>query len=178
MQGARELHCNQASFPCNIFIYKALFAFRNTHIKTTMTRHVYIIRQQDKKAATSFIDGLLNKNPEWFGTTEPQRSTAKQEYLESRADSNHFNMWCQKWLNETQWMEIRKVISARKDHGEERQRYTEPHKTISLTHRAWEILSELALQDQISPSEVIINRLGKNHTTPCLPAESRYNLGN
>lgn len=134
-----------------------------------MTRHVYIIRQQDKKAATSFIDGLLNKNPEWFGTTEPQRSTAKQEYLESRADSNHFNMWCQKWLNETQWMEIRKVISARKDHGEERQRYTEPHKTISLTHRAWEILSELALQDQISPSEVIINRLGKTTQHPvCL----------
>jgi len=143
-----------------------------------MTKHVYIIRQQDRKAVTTFIDNLLNKNPEWFGTTEPQRSTAKREYLESRADSVHFNTWCQKWLNETQWMEIRKVICVNAGHQPERQRYTEPHKTISLTHRAWEILSELALQDQISPSEVIVNRLGKSNVTTCLPAESRYNLGN
>lgn len=143
-----------------------------------MAEYPYIIRQQDRKVATTFIDSQLSKDPEWFGTTKPQHSAAKQEYLASRADSINFNMWCQKWLNEAQWMEIRKVISMHKDHKEKRQRYTEPHKTISVTHHAWEILSELALQDQLSLSEVIVNRLGNNHATVCSPTESRYNLGN
>ncbi len=140
-----------------------------------MTKHIYIIRQQDKQAATTFIDDLLNRNPTWFGATESQRSRAKQEYLESRTDSVHFNTWCQKWLNETQWMEIKKVISAKESRSETKKRYTEPHKTISLTHHAWEILSALALQDQISPSEVIINRLGNSHVTTSSSIKSRYN---
>ncbi|SFU31498.1 hypothetical protein SAMN05216339_101300 [Nitrosomonas eutropha] len=143
-----------------------------------MAEHSYIIRQQDRTAATTFIDDQLSKDPKWFSTTESEYSAAKQEYLAARADSINFNTWCQKWLNETQWMEIRKVISMNKDHKEERRKYTEPHKTISVTHRAWEILSELALQDQLSLSEVIVNRLGNNHATVCLPVESRYNLGN
>lgn len=143
-----------------------------------MTEHVYTIRQQDRKAATAFIDSQLGKDPKWFGTTESQRIAAKQEYLESRIDSIHFNRWCKKWLNENQWMEIRKAINMNRDRKEEIRRYTEPHKTISVTHHAWQILSELALQDQLSLSEVIVNRLGKNNTTARSSVESRYNPGN
>ncbi|BBL35826.1 hypothetical protein Nstercoris_02103 [Nitrosomonas stercoris] len=143
-----------------------------------MTERTYIIRQQDRKTATTFIDNQLNKNPQWLGVTEAQYNAAKQEYLVSKTSPTSFNTWCQKWLKETQWAEIRKAINTNKNHEEERWRYIEPHKTISVTHHAWEILSTLALQDQLSPSEVIINRLGKKLITSGSPTKSRYNQNN
>jgi hypothetical protein len=143
-----------------------------------MTERAYIIRQQDRKIAIAFIDNQLNKNPKWLETTEAQYSMAKQEYLVSKANSTSFNTWCQKWLNKAQWIEVRKVIGMNKNHEEEKWRYIEPHKTISVTHHAWRILSALALQDQRSLSEVIINRLGKEFTTISSSAKSRYNQSN
>ena len=144
-----------------------------------MTNHTYIIRQQDRNAAINFIDDQLNKNHTWLNEIESQRIVAGQEYLQAKTDPVSFNAWCQKWLNESQWAEIKQAICIAKNQQEARLRYAaEPHKTISVTHRAWKILSEIALQEQLTPSEVIINRLGDNDVTTCSPVESRYNLTN
>lgn len=141
-----------------------------------MTNHTYIIRQQDRNAAISFIDNQLNKNPLWLGEAESRRTAAGQEYLQARVDPASFNMWCQKWLNESQWAEIKQAICMTRSRYETRQRYGEQNKTISVTHQAWKILCEAALQDQLTLSEVIINRLGSGNAVPCPSAESRYNL--
>ena len=146
-----------------------------------MTNHTYIIRQQDRNIAIGFIDSQLNKNHAWLNEIESQRIIAGQEYLQARTDSVSFNAWCQKWLNESQWAEIKQAIMAR-NRQETRLRYVaEPHKTISVTHRAWKILSEIALQEQLTLSEVIINRLGDDDDDDAAarpPAKSRYNLPN
>ena len=143
-----------------------------------MTNHTYVIRQQDRNAAISFIDNQLNQNHAWLNETESQRVIAGQEYLQARTDPASFNAWCQKWLNESQWAEIKQAICIARSRQETRLRYAEPHKTISVTHHAWKILSEIALQEQLTLSEVIINRLGGNDAANCPPAKSRYNLTN
>lgn len=146
-----------------------------------MTNHAYIIRQQDRSAAISFIDHQLHSQPGWLSEVESRRIMAEQEYQQARIDQDSFNAWCHKWLNEDQWAEIKQVICVIRGRQEKRSGYVELNKTISVTQEAWKILSELALKDQLSLSEVIVSRLGKNvitTTTIGSPAKSRYNLAN
>jgi macrodomain Ter protein organizer (MatP/YcbG family) len=140
-----------------------------------MTGHDYIIRQQDRNAAVAFIDDQISKNPQWLNEIEAQRIAAEQEYQEIKADPTSFNAWCRKWLNETQWAQIKEAICTARDHQQESLKYAQPSKTVSLTHHAWQILSDLARQDDITLSEVIINRLGGNRVTVYTHTESRYN---
>ncbi|MCC6916924.1 hypothetical protein [Nitrosomonas sp.] len=146
-----------------------------------MTNQTYIIRQQDRNAAVSFIDHQLDTQPDWLSEIESRRAMARQEYQQARTDPDSFNAWCHKWLNENQWIEIKQAICVARGRQEKRLRYIEPNKTISVTNEAWKILTELALKDQLSLSEVIVNRLGKNTittTTISSSAKSRYNLAN
>lgn len=124
-----------------------------------MTNQEYIIRQQDKNAAVSFIDDLIVNNSHWLALDEAQRLCAEREYQNARNDSVILNAWCQKWLNESQWIQLKKAICIARDRIES-QKYRTQLKTISLTTTAWQILSELAKHDEVTLSEVIINRLG------------------
>lgn len=138
-----------------------------------MTRRCYVIRQQDKNTAVAFIDSQIDKNPKWLGLVESQRVIAEQEYREAKADSASLNAWCQKWLNETQWGQIKDAINTARAQKEELKRI-QPHRTISLTHQAWQILSDLARQEGITLSEIIVNRLGKEWMTVFVRTDSRY----
>ncbi|MDV6345456.1 hypothetical protein [Nitrosomonas sp. Is37] len=121
----------------------------------------YIIRQQDKNAAVSFIDNQIASNSHWLTMDDTQRLGAELEYQNVRHDSIALNEWCQKWLNETQWVQLKNAISIARDQIES-QKYRPPLKTIGITYTAWQILSELAKHDGVTLSEVIINRLGNN----------------
>lgn len=146
-----------------------------------MTNHTYIIRQQDRNAAIGFIDHQLDCQPGWLSEVESRRALAEQEYQQARIDPDSFNTWCHKWLNEDQWAEIKQAICVARGRQEKRLRYAESNKTISVTQEAWKILSELALKDQLSLSEVIVSRLGKDTVTTATigsPDKSRYNLAN
>lgn len=139
-----------------------------------MSDQIYTIRQRDKETAAVFIEKQLNKDPRWPGNTDSQRLTAEQEYSSAKRDVAHLNAWCRKWLNEAQWAEIRRTIQALKERSEKKLHYSEPHKTISITHQAWKALSEIALQEQKTLSEVIISRFDKNNTND-VSNEPHYN---
>ncbi|MCO6428585.1 hypothetical protein [Nitrosomonas communis] len=119
----------------------------------------YVIRQQDKNAAVSFIDDQITNNSCWLATDETQHLIARLEYRDARYDSITLNEWCRKWLNENQWIQLKNAISIARDQIEN-QKYRPQLKTINLTHTAWQILSELATHDEATLSEVIIKRLG------------------
>lgn len=126
-----------------------------------MADQKYVIRLQDKNAAVSFIDDQIASNSYWLTTDDTQRQSAELEYQNARHDSITLNGWCQKWLNETQWIQLKNAICIARDQIES-QKYRPPLKTISITHTAWQILSELAKHDGVTLSEVIINRLGSD----------------
>lgn len=126
-----------------------------------MADQKYIIRQQDKNAAVNFIDDQIASNSYWLTTNDTQRQSAEFEYQNARFDSITLNEWCQKWLNEAQWLQLKNAICIARDRIES-QKYSPPLKTINITHTAWQILSELAKHDRVTLSEVIINRLGSD----------------
>jgi len=83
------------------------------------------------------------------------------------------NAWCEKWLNDVQWEQLRQAISVGCDVQENRQ--LQPLKTISLSHQAWEILADLAQQSDTTLSNVIITHLGNVNFTACIQTETDYN---
>ncbi len=141
-----------------------------------MTGHAYVIRQQDRNAAIAFIEAQMSKNSLWPAETKSQRITAEQEYREARNNAASFNAWCRKWLDEIQWKQIKEAICITRNRQEESLKYIQPHKTISVTHHAWQILSDLAQQEHLTLSEVIISRLGGEAATVYTHTESSYNL--
>jgi macrodomain Ter protein organizer (MatP/YcbG family) len=126
-----------------------------------MADQKYIIRQQDKNTAVNFIDDQIASKSYWLTVDDTQRLSAEREYRDAKHDSITLNKWCQKWLNETQWVQLKNVISIERNRIES-QKHKSPLKVISITHTAWQILSELAKHDDITISEVIINRLGSS----------------
>lgn len=126
-----------------------------------MADQKYIIRQQDKNAAINFLDHQMASNSYWLTGDDTQRVIAELEYRNIKYNSIDLNEWCKKWLNETQWMQLKNAIRIARDRIEN-QKYRPQLKTISLTHNAWQILTELAKHDEATLSEVIINRLGND----------------
>ena len=118
----------------------------------------YIIRQQDKNAAVSFISDQIASDPNWLAFDDSMRANAELEYLNARYESIKLNEWCNKWLNDIQWKQLIDAIHIARNRFES-QKYRPQLKTISITHSAWQILSELAEHDKVTLSEVIINRL-------------------
>ncbi|MFZ1712662.1 MAG: hypothetical protein WAT53_06315 [Nitrosomonas sp.] len=133
----------------------------------------YVIRRQDRHAAIAFVEQKLNQEPQWIGVDENQQLIAKQEYFGSLIDPDGMNAWCEKWLNDVQWEQLRQAISVGCDVQENRQ--LQPLKTISLSHQAWEILADLAQQSDTTLSNVIITHLGNVNFTACIQTETDYN---
>lgn len=133
----------------------------------------YVIRRQDRQTVLTFIEHLLDDEVHWINGKENQRQIAKQEFLDSMPDPD-INTWCAKWLSDAQWAQLRQAISAARN-LRERIQQAQMLKTISLSHHAWQILVDLAQQDNTTLSNVIISHLGKAHFANCTPTETDYN---
>jgi macrodomain Ter protein organizer (MatP/YcbG family) len=131
------------------------------HIEKTkkMTDQKYVIRQQDKHAAAGFLDNMIASDSCWLNKDASQRVIAELEYRAAKHNSIALNEWCTRWLDQTQWMQLKNAVRIARDQIES-QKYRPQLKTISLTYHAWQILTELAKHDEATLSEVIINRLG------------------
>lgn len=124
-----------------------------------MNKQKYVIRQQDQNAAVEFLDKQISSGLYWLGEDASQGIVAEREYQDAKTNPNDLNAWCEKWLHETQWAQLKNAISIARDQIE-KQKYRPQLKTVSLTHNAWEILSELAKNEGLTLSELIVNRLG------------------
>lgn len=134
----------------------------------------YIIRRQDRHAAITFVEQKLNQESQWIEGDKKQQLTAKQEYLDSLIDPEGMNAWCEKWLNDVQWEQLRQAISDARDMQEKIQQ-SQSLKTISLSYQAWEILADLAQQNNTTLSNIIITHLGNMNFAACIQTETDYN---
>ncbi len=134
----------------------------------------YVIRRQDRYAAIVFIEQQLGEEMQWI---ESKHALAKQEYLDSLTDPEGINAWCVKWLNDGQWTQLRKAISAACG-PQEKTMQIQPLQTVSLSYHAWQILADLAQQNGTTLSNVIISHLEKIHFATCTQSETDYNRNN
>jgi macrodomain Ter protein organizer (MatP/YcbG family) len=123
-----------------------------------MARSRFTITQQDTAAALAYISNKL-RDPYWPSEDTTRQLKAEREYETAKREPVTINEWCEKWLNSAQWTQLKNAIRAARKRTADLSR--NPPKSITLSHTAWQIISDLARRDEVTLSALIENRLGR-----------------
>lgn len=123
-----------------------------------MARSKFTITRQDKAAALAYISAKL-RDPYWPSEDTSRQMKAARKYHPAKGELVTLNAWCEKWLDSAQWTQLKNAIRAARKRTADLKR--DPPKSVTLSHRAWQILSELARHDGLTLSALIEDRLGK-----------------
>ncbi len=115
-----------------------------------MPRPRYTITKSDYKTARDYIARKFFQNASWPAEDDLESIRAERSFKRT-TDVTTLNAWCEKWLTAEQWTQLKNAVRATRKRraalaGEGR-------KHISLTHRAWLMLSNLSMRDGITISE-------------------------
>jgi macrodomain Ter protein organizer (MatP/YcbG family) len=123
-----------------------------------MARSRYTITEPDMPAALVYIRSKL-RDPYWPSEDTTAQSKAERGFRTAKRDPVTFNRWCEKNLNTAQWSQLKNAIRAARKRTADLSR--DPPKTVTLSHKAWRIISDLAKRDGVTLSALIEDRLGK-----------------
>ena len=123
-----------------------------------MARSRFTITRQDKTAALAYISNKL-RDPYWPSENTARQIKAERKYETAKRELVTLNEWCEKWLDSAQWTQLKNAIRAARKRTADMQR--DPPKSVTLSHKAWQIISDLAKHDGVTLSTLIEDRLGK-----------------
>ncbi len=123
-----------------------------------MARSRFTITRQDKTAALAYLSNKL-RDPYWPSADTARQVKAERQYKGAKRELVTLNAWCEKWLDSTQWTQLKNAIRAARKRTADLQR--DPPKSVTLSHKAWRIISDLAKRDEVTLSALIEDRLGK-----------------
>jgi len=123
-----------------------------------MARSRYTITELDMAAALVYIGSKL-RDPYWPSEDTSAQVKAERGFRTAKRDPVTLNRWCEKHLNADQWVQLKNAIRAARKRTVDLSR--DPPKSVTLSHNAWRIISDLAKRDGITLSELIEDRLGK-----------------
>jgi macrodomain Ter protein organizer (MatP/YcbG family) len=109
-------------------------------------------------AASSYISRKLQSGY-WPSEDVSIETKAERAYRKDKRDPITLTKWCEKWLTTAQWTQLKNAIRAARRRQADLTR--DPPKHVTLSHRAWLILHELAERDGVTLSELIENKLEK-----------------
>lgn len=117
-----------------------------------MSKHTYAIATQDQRAALSYLQRKLANDHHWLD------SEACRDYQTQQRDLHTLNAWCQRWLDEHQWKNLKSAIRAARKRRRDMTGDRMPAKHVTLSWQAWRIVSELAKRDEVTLSQFIEQR--------------------
>ena len=123
-----------------------------------MARSRFIITRQDKTAALAYISNKL-RDPYWPSKDTTRQLKAQRKYETAKRELVTLNEWCEKWLDSRQWTQLKNAIRAARKRTADLSR--DQPKNVTLSRKAWRIISDLAKRDGVTLSALIENRLGK-----------------
>jgi len=109
-------------------------------------------------AALVYIGSNL-RDPYWPSEDTSAQVRAERKLRTAKRDPVRLNRWCEKHLSAAQWIQLKNAIRAARKRTADLSR--DPPKTVTLSHKAWRIISDLAKRDGVTLSELIEDRLGK-----------------
>jgi macrodomain Ter protein organizer (MatP/YcbG family) len=109
-------------------------------------------------AAIAYIGSKL-RDPWWPSEDTTAQLKAERGFRTGKRDPVTLNRWCEKHLNATQWKQLKNAIRAGRKRTADLSR--DPPKSITLSHKAWQIISDLGKRDGVTLSALIGTRLGK-----------------
>ena len=124
-----------------------------------MAKQRYTITVQDHLSVLGYLESKQRNLMDW-PTDDPLERIRSDKELRLCRDPVTLNAWCEKWLSREQWQQLK--TAARAARKRSRNTHRAKPKNITLTHKAWRMLSALAKRDEVTLSEFIESRLEKD----------------
>lgn len=98
-----------------------------------MARPKYRITPADSSFARRWVESKL-ANPAWLGTHQTYK--AHQNLAEREETAAELNAWCETWLDEALWTQLKNAIRAAR-----RRARVDDMVSVTLSRNAWGMLS-------------------------------------
>lgn len=118
-----------------------------------MSRPPYTLSQDDFPAARAYVQRKLAIHPLWLDNLR-----AEGEWKHAKRDPVTLAQWCERWLNEDQWRQLKAAVRAARKRRRDRTGTRSPAVHVTLSRPAWLLLSELARRDGLTLSDWLIHR--------------------
>ena len=118
-----------------------------------MPRHPYTLSTDDFLAAKAYVQRKLATQPDWLDNRQ-----AEEQWTDAKRDPLTLGQWCERWLNEDQWRQLKAALRAARKRHRARSGTRDPAVNVTLSRPAWLILSALARHDGLTLSDWLIRR--------------------
>ena len=118
-----------------------------------MARPRYTLSEDDFPAARAYVQRKLATELYWLDNLQ-----AEGEWVQAKRDPLTLGQWCERWLNEAQWRQLKAAVRAARKRRRDRTGTRDPAVNVTLSRRAWLILSALARHDGLTLSDWLIRR--------------------
>ena len=118
-----------------------------------MARQRYVVTATDKAVVISYIERKLSLETYWL-----ESDGAKRSFTRAKRDTSTLQRWCEKWLSDKQWRQMKDSVRAARKRKRDRTGDREPKMNVTLSRRAWKMVTVLARREQATLSEFLENR--------------------
>lgn len=118
-----------------------------------MTPALTPLTGEDFRTATAYVQRKLALQPAWLET--PDALTA---WPDARRDPLTLAQWCAHWLTDAQRQQLQAAVRAARKRRRDQTGHRDPCVNVTLSRRAWLILSDLAQRDGLTLSQWLIQR--------------------
>ena len=118
-----------------------------------MARPPYTLSTDDFLAAKAYVQRKLATQPDWLDNLQ-----AEEQWTKAKRDPPTLGHWCERWLNEPQWRQLKAALRAARKRHRDHSGSRDPAVNVTLSRRAWLILSALARHDGLTFSDWLIRR--------------------
>ena len=116
-----------------------------------MKKNVFHLPEQDFRSARAYVSRKLANEPYWLDSVE-----AENAWRHAQRDLVTLSQWCNTWLTAEQWRTLKAAIRAARKRQRDHCGQRDPCVHVTLSRRAWLILSHLAKRDGVTLSQWII----------------------
>ena len=118
-----------------------------------MKQPTYTLSQEDFTATRAYLQRKLAIQPYWLDNLQ-----AEGEWDHAKRDPLTLVRWCERWLDADQWRTLKAAVRAARKRRRDRTGTRNPPVNVTLSQRAWSILSDLARHDGLTLSDWLIHR--------------------
>ena len=124
-----------------------------------MPRPKFKITRDAAYTARQYCKRKFALDPYWPRPDTHENAEALSTFPNSTGEAlgGDLQTWCERWLSTEQFRQLQGALRSRKKRNLEK----EPPKTLTLSHEAWLMVSELAKRDKVTVSTFLINRLSR-----------------
>lgn len=124
-----------------------------------MPKKPFKISDKDVEITWEYLRRKLHIDPMW-----PQvgkNHVAKTDFISRSKDPHDLQQWCEKWLNERNWMRLKRSIWATQKRIRDKAK-NDKKPVYKMSKNAWHVLFSEAEKQNITVTDLVLNTFKKN----------------